>query len=288
VVAFRADKVSGSHTANNNWQDVADYTSTPLDTHGGFNPVTGVYTVKVPGVYDILARVAFDFSSSGRRIIRVQINDQDVNCGAEVATSTVTAASTAISASGVFDLKAGDTVKMVAFQASGGSLAYRAGGQFGTSLSIAKRSGPAQVAASESVYVEASSSATTAITSTATAIPFATKVKDTHGSWSTDTFTANTSGFYDVSALITLNDTSNFSGTAYFLLELYKDGSVYRTLFTSRPASGADYPAASGSTSLYLNADQTLKIYARQNATASISLTGNATENWLVIKRVGN
>jgi hypothetical protein len=69
-------------------------------------------------------------------------------------------------------------------------------------VNIFRLSGPAQIAASEKVFLQYTGNAGTVLTANVTNIDFATKVVDSHGAWNGTTFTAPRPGMYDIKGSI--------------------------------------------------------------------------------------
>ena len=126
TVAMRAVKNSGSHTANNSNQDVASWTGKDIDTHNSFNITTGIYTVPVSGVYAIGAVVSLAPNSTGGRVTTITVN------ATAVASSNIYNSFPDVSAmvcNAIYRCNAGDTIKLVTYQNSGGNLAYNNAGE---------------------------------------------------------------------------------------------------------------------------------------------------------------
>jgi hypothetical protein len=71
VVVLRAVKSSGSHTSTGNWVGVASYDTEVFDSHGSFNPTTGIYTFAQAGKYLLSASVGFVSNVTGTRGVRI-------------------------------------------------------------------------------------------------------------------------------------------------------------------------------------------------------------------------
>lgn len=123
TVASRAVKTTGSHTSSGSTQDVASWTS-EYDTHSAFNVTTGVFTAPAAGYYEIEGLISFDGNATGTRIVEIQKNGTGTFAvwDREVAS----AAGNYLSGSCVIKLVAGDTLRVRAFQDSGGNLSYTA------------------------------------------------------------------------------------------------------------------------------------------------------------------
>jgi hypothetical protein len=134
TVAAFASKTSGSHTSSGSWQDVASW-SLRDSTHGSFNATTGVFTAPVSGRYLVTGHVAFLGAASGIRAVKViKISSDTVIGQRQVGSSALNA----VVFSGYVQLSAGETVKIQAYQDSGGILGYFTSGEDGTTISIVR------------------------------------------------------------------------------------------------------------------------------------------------------
>lgn len=121
TIAFYAYKNAGSQSSNNAWQDVSSFTGIVFDTHGWFNSSTGVYTVGTAGKYQCNGSCSFSANSTGGRGCRFN-KDGDVFVGAFGAANATYANTKNLT--GIYSINAGGTIKLQAFQDSGGSLGY--------------------------------------------------------------------------------------------------------------------------------------------------------------------
>jgi hypothetical protein len=228
------------------------------DTTGSYNASTGVYTVPTPGIYDITLAAA-TLTGAGTIAHGVQKNS-----GTVVYLWTYGGTGTIGGGATQFDCIAGDTIQ---FKASG-SNTMSAGAVF----TITRRSGPAQVAASEKVYCQYTGNAGGAQTADVTNIDFITKVTDSHGAWNGTTFTAPRPGWYDVdgSTACTTSSARN--------IFLWVNGSK---LYNISGNDSSSVRNVNGGT--YLLAGQTLNL--RFDAAATLS--NSATIHWISITSQG-
>jgi hypothetical protein len=125
VPVMRARKNSGSHATSGSFLDVASWAEVNKDTHNGFNLSTGIYTIKEPGDYLVSGIISLDASGTGERTVKVLKGSTDEFGGLEIAGSASFPAGMPFSGL-VLDCVVGDTIKVQAYQSSGGSLAYSA------------------------------------------------------------------------------------------------------------------------------------------------------------------
>lgn len=163
-------------------------------------------------------------------------------------------------------------------------------GSVSLGISISRISGPSAIAASETVNLRYTNTAGTSIANSGDiVVPFATRDFDSHGSWVTDTFTAQTSGKYEVNVKLSFASAAYAAGNR-LVASIYKNGSFY--------TYGA-YVSVAGATTLELGvslndtvsmlAGETLQIRVSNNRTAGATSIGTSSNsNSVNIKRVGN
>ena len=229
------------------------------DTHGAWT--TNKFTVPVPGDYFIALSSKVTTSSAN---INVYVNGTvSINLG-------VTTTSYATASIVMPDLKAGDVVTLRLDGTRTLSSGYV--------LSIFKLSGPAQIAASETV-TESYWLSANFVVSTATPINFDSREFDSHNAVTTSPtawrFTAPISGVYNVSGYVTLN-------SAY--LKLYKNGSALKGLSYSTLSN----PSGGFSTIVRLLAGEYVDLRTAISATATGgTMSADGVSN-VSITRVGN
>ena len=124
---------------------------------------------------------------------------------------------------------------------------------------------------------------------TNTIIDFEDKDFDSHGaatigaSWK---YTAQVPGIYSASATITSTSTGNFSGTEYFELKLYKNGSFYSSKYVSNFTGSAVQIGCSHSDEINLVAGDYIDFRVYQTSGASLPLDTSAGYNFCSVKRL--
>jgi len=162
------------------------FATSSIDTHASYSVSTGRYTVPVSGKY----RLSYVHNSTNTYLVTPYINA--VNTGIVMGSVISGAGSGSI----ILDLQAG---QIVDHRPSGSTGAFSgSGGNF----SIERLSGPATIAASESVVLRAYASGGQTLTTSTSTIQYNNKTFDSHSAFNTSTytFTAPISGTYLVSA----------------------------------------------------------------------------------------
>lgn len=275
VAASYSTLSSTSYTTPN----ALTYTSKLYDTNDAYNTSTGIYTVPVPGVY----RITIGASYTGA----VTQNYGVYKNGSIAITAFAQAIAVArVNGSTTIQCVAGDTLKVA------GDTSDTYGSTDGY-LSIEKLSGPAQIAASETVAAKYSTAAGQSIANAASPIvDFGTKIYDYTGSVTTGAswkFTAPISGLYSVKALLTFASATFTSSNATFI-NVFKggvdDGILNYRRSDATNASGL--PSMNGATEIRLLAGEYLDVRVTHQEAAARSLFSNATYNYISITRVGN
>lgn len=256
------------------------------DTHGGFSsntyivPVSGYYTI---GAYVFYGSIAY--TANATNTISYSINSASV--GPEFG-SVLTAGATYIPRiqSQVTNIKlnAGDVVR---WWAQSGTVTSTVTVNAPAQVWIRRTSGPATIAATESVNMRYFSSSTT-ITGSLATIVFTTKDWDSHNAFNIGTgiYTFPVSGRYQVNASIAMTGT--------FVLNSILDLQVQQTGSSSHIAESKAY-AGGALTQMNTNvgdifyalAGDTLKIQASNTGTTP-AIAATTTQNWISIARLGN
>lgn len=237
------------------------------DTHGAVTTGSGwKFTAPIPGKYKISPTSLYSSGTASR--LTVYKNGSIVaNFGVMgTAGGQVSYASGSI----ILDLVANDYVDCRVTNAT--TVAGSASTPYDTFISIERLSGPAQVAASEKVFLQYTNNGGTSITAGVTNLDFTTKVVDSHGAWNGTVFTAPRAGFYQV------NGSTLLTASVAMNAHIYKGG--VDTISISN-ASSLSQKAFNGA--IYLNSGETISIRADQNCT----LSNNAVVHWLSISSQG-
>lgn len=266
------------------------------DSNGSYASGTGIYTVQVSGKYKITALIqAASFTPSAGNFYGL---DVDKNGGGRIARLCLFTANAAIaqnvvlSGSTELQLIAGDTIKILANISSG---TITLNGDATTNwLTIERLSGPAVVAASESVSASYEGATTTVGTSAST-IVFPTKINDSHNAMnsSTGVYTVPVSGRYRVtiswfgSGTVSsttaghrvYTSTQKSGGTDYY----HGNGFVYQVTGVSMSTQGTGHREIQ-----CVAGDTLINRIQRDSGISSFSLSGTTGYTWVDITRIGN
>lgn len=290
VVAFTTTNVTPTGTINGSANTVVFPTNGAnfVDTHGAYNSSTGIYTVSVSGVYSISSLVGFQVTAATLANTGILLFKNGTNVlNGQNNFMPATASVIGVTLSGVLSCVTGDQLKIACFS-NEASITY---GASASVFSVNRLSGPAVVAASESVNAKYTSATNTVGTSLAP-ILYPTKAYDSHNAYNTSTglYTAPISGKYRItgaaasaagvgSSVVSngtfINITKN--GTTQEYIDNYRFTVITTTFLV----------LLKGSSTINLNAGDTLAIYiARDSNVTSYSLDGTVS-SFICIERVG-
>lgn len=230
----------------------------------------GVYKVPVSGVYDVsFAGLASSATTTDLGIF--------VNGVARIGrTATAVSGGARVCFSLPVVVNAGDLITIVP------TVSFTAVDTTVTA-SFVRRSGPAVIAATESVNARYFASATSLSGSLAT-IVWTTKDFDSHNAMSSGTYTAPVSGKYQVNTALALSGTFALNNQSNLVIQ--KNGSTVSELLDyAAGAETADHVLLSDIISC--NAGDTLRVQCSSGATVPTIVSSN-TKNYISISRVGN
>jgi hypothetical protein len=257
------------------------------DTHAGYNASTGVYTIQVPGRYRIWATMECSGALSANNNIAINI----VKNGA----TTLASGYSEVNGGGALNfldvrvqderlLVAGDTIQITAMGSNAATTRTTATTR--NFLIIERLSGPAQIAASESINCRYTNASGFSVPNAGNTVVNSGWVKDydTHGAGSTSgLFTAPIAGKYRVAMTVYMN-----GFTSGVILQLYvQKNSGSPIMLSAQMPNGTD-TSPSGSTTLSLQAGDTLAMVLYQNSGVAKALLPSAQHNHISIERVGN
>ena len=254
----------------------ASVTDLPLtaskDSHAAWGGSS--YTVKVPGDYQ-LSTVLFSASGTANVVIYVSGNSKGII--QQISPSVWTSG-----AKTLFGLVAGDTITL---RVDSGVTVL---GNTNSSVSISRISGPAQIAASESVSASYTGAPPTgSLGASFNIITYGTKVKDSHNAYSGGSYTVPVSGSYLIGASTAIAGT--FSASASIIMSIFIDG-------VEKNRTGSDtYSTSVGTSYAYatpyivpLLAGQIVTIRSYASGITSPTFLSNGLYHTFSITKVGN
>lgn len=276
VVALRATLAAAQTGVSDK---VIPFDTAAVDTHSGLNLTTGVYTVKVPGVYRISATCQFASSGTPNNdAIYIRKNTSNYSM-AYAANLTASTTGTFAQISDVLNLVAGDTIDI--YVDADASFDIDNNGR--TRFTMERLSGNQTVMAGESVFAYGSNSAGTSVADdTWAAATWNAENGDSHSALGSTLFTAPISGTY----LLASNVSFAPNATGQRGLRLVGAG-VVRAEVLALPS--ASYNLGHSATALVrLLAGETAYVSVYQNSGGALALTNSAAYNTFSVVRVGN
>lgn len=279
---------SSSTTISSTYADIV-WTNTDRDSHGAFSSAT--YTVPVPGDYDLDVSFFIGGTFALNTLTEIQILKNGSQAGYSPVYSGGAVTGQLITLSKVLALVAGDTLKVqLRTTATGPSIN---GSTFVNNWGIRRRSGPSQIAASETVAARYTTTAGQSIpNATTTIVDYGTKDFDTHNAVTTGAswkFTAPIPGKYMVSGG-GAHGPASWTATQLIFFEVDKNGSVHSNLVQTRiqTTGSNNYRMYGGGVIVNCIAGDTIDIRTFQNQGGAVSMQTSAGDNWVAIVRVGN
>ena len=273
MVAAQVGMTTGtSFTGNSNilWDTIIN------DTHGGYNVSTGNYTVPVSGYYratvGILAHtpITVVLTKNGSQIYRL----------AQIIPATI---DTVYNGGITIKCNAGDTLSI---QPNTSGTLFASGTMYNY-FTVERLSGPAVIAATESVNARYTSTASVNLFDNSTTIyNFDTKDYDSHNAVTTGAtwkFVAPVSGKYSIKAATWISLSATGPREKY----LYKNGSLHSILY-SQPGLSVYGSSMAGSADVNLLAGDYIDIRDFQHSTSTFSYANSLGYNYISITRVGN
>jgi len=262
VVDFQAVKSAGSYTTPN---ALATWTVVNKDTHSAFNSSSGVYTIPVAGDYWFSGIVSTSVTTTLNLFKNGTVIGRGTN-GASSSGIVINYLATNCVAGDTFYLSMPDN----------GTIATNTS-PYSTMFAASRISGPAQIAASEKIFLQYTNNAGTSLTANTTNIDWSTKVVDSHGAWNGTTFTAPRPGWYEISAMVLCTT----SGTRNLLLYV---GGVQKRCIWAAASNGTNIHGA-GKIAYYFNAGDTATI--RSDASGTLLNTTGDIYHWISIASQG-
>lgn len=273
VVAALIGGGSASATANN----PIIYSTVGLDTHGAYSTVTGKYTAPVTGFYNINA--TGDGTAAAGTVYYISVNGNTTAGYNRPIIAYQEVVNQGFSGSGKVYALTGQTIDIRATNNTG---------SYGTNATfqIERISGPAQIAASESVSaLYTGAPPTGSLSGSLSNVTFGTKVKDSHNAMSGATYTVPVSGTYSISATVAIIGTRVLGSTDQLNI-LVNGASIASNIQNAGGAISVQYPLSSV-LSYPILAGQTVTIQVATSATTP-SYDSTASRAYFSIIRTGN
>lgn len=253
------------------------YTTIGMDTHGAYSTSTGKYTVPVSGFYNVNA--TGDGTAAAGTVYYVSVNGNTTEGYNRPIIAYQEVVNQGFSGAGKVYALAGQTIDIRATNNTG---------SFGTNATfqVERISGPAQIAASESVtalYTGAPPTGT--FNSSFNTVTYGTKVKDSHNAYSGGVYTIPTSGVYDISAQLLTLTTLTANQLVQLGVSINGAAPTYKAHYNATAAaSSALVPF--NIESIPLLAGQTVAIQALTEGTTN-SFSSTAGNSYFSITRTG-
>jgi hypothetical protein len=254
------------------------------DTHAAY--ASGLYTVVVPGLYKVSASLAVSatYAANNNVTITVRKNGTSVNsqllpAGSASITTLVPTISTLVSC------VVGDTLAIGV--STNGTTPTIPSGAFNF-FNLEKISGPAQIAASETVAFRAGGVCTGTIDGSYNQAVYPGLANDTHGAYSSGTYTIPSPGFYNIAAGFSITGATITQGN-HAAIQIRVNASalaqtMHRAGFTSLNASATNHVSANA---VYCVAGDTIKIMSTSSyTTPSYSALLDSAEFYFTVNRV--
>ena len=259
-------------------------------SNAGYDTTNSKFVAQTPGDYYFSANVGILSTNilADRYLISIYKNGVEAMRGQDMI--AVAGKNLTLTVSGVLGAIAGDYFEVYIYGAGNNSASTLtiSGGAAVSSFSGTRIASPAQIAASETVaalYTGAPPTGT--LNSTPNTATFGTKVKDSHGSYSSGSYTISTSGQFDIGASVDITHAS-MAINQYVGLGIYVDGVQKYVRYTWCPsASVTELIAIIDVKAVPLLAGQVVTIRPFSTGTTP-AYAANATTNNFYITRTGN
>ncbi len=247
---------------------IVNFGAATLDNFSAWNGST-TYTIPVTGIYEASATIANSGTAAINATAQIELRKNNVAFAVDAPKSDASASRVSTRITGQASFNAGDTIT-VFYQTSLASPVFLAGVG---NIAIKRLSGPAVIAATESVVAIYQGSGSQAVTADVTNFTWATKVKDTHGIYSAGLFTVPASGTYSINYL----DYTTAGGDS---IAVYKNGSLYTYIWFQLTAN----KVTTGATIISVVAGDTLSLRSDSSHTRGTGVTLGQ----IAIARIGN
>lgn len=287
VVAAKAT-LSGSQTVSSSAITKVTFNQTDFNTDGAFDTTNNRFIVKTPGIYDVAGSLRLaGVNTSEFFSIYIFKNGSNVYRMDEYTDTT----SVFLEGGSSFSAVAGDYFE-IHVQSSGDASYIVEASASSTVATFSKKSGPAQIAASEEVNAKRFSSSTAAVYNSATTVAWTTSDYDSHNGFGTSSvYTVKTPGKYQVVAKVHLASVSASAVERIMYVQIRQNGTVkaYSPYDRAYSTTGREYTQLA-ITTLNCIAGDTIDIQVFQNLVTSTNVNNNGggvAENFVTIDRIG-
>jgi hypothetical protein len=291
VVAARATKTSlvGTQTiAATTGPSTIVFDIAVIDTHGSYSPVTNSYTFPVSGIYKITSKIIVSASVASSGFVRISANGTH-----DFPFSISSAGIETVDSSVIVSAIAGQTALVSVRNDTGSSISILSTASIsgGSTISVERLSGPATIAANETVAARYGLNAATNITN-GVVINYAQKDYDytnsvtTGASWR---FTAPISGLYEVSVLFYAGPATSGTINQEVGVRLAKNGVAAQYIYID-PAktTSSVLKIGNGSTKIKLLAGEYIEIFGYNATGITHTAAADPNLNYVEITRIGN
>ncbi|MEN0059509.1 MAG: hypothetical protein AAGB31_11790 [Bdellovibrio sp.] len=256
-------------------QSVATATTTKLtlltvsteNTYGGNDTATQRIYIRSSGYYEIDAIVGYlsPNTTAGRALIDVYANGASIeSVSSQLGGVNATNYSMSLSTR-PFYFSAGTYIELYSQHAFGASASVNK-----ATLSVRKCENPTMVASGPVVVASYTSSVGTSVGTSATLIPFATLVSDSHGRWNGNAFTVSDPGFYDIMFMSNSTGLALTTAQSYYNY-IYIGGSAVARSDDNGTGGTRNYGREVNYNGVYLSAGSTIQFYAQSSAATTLS-----------------
>lgn len=283
VVAATLGTGTGTLSGSDN---VVKFTATVFDTHAAYSASTGLYTCPVSGYYEIASNLDIQITSASGKYLNVSVYKSGVSAYSRENPQPGTTTNLVGSINTIIQCNAGDTLGIYS-NTNGASGSFTAGtAPYYNFLSIKRLSGPAVVAATESVAaLYTGGPPTGTLTSAYNTTTYATKVQDTHNAYSSGTYTVPVSGTYNFSAANYQNATYAINKVAVVAMAI--NGTALYKGVQVAAAAVSNLHIICTVNGVRLNAGDLVTVKSFNDATTP-TFVNDASLSWFSITRVGN
>lgn len=269
---------------------IVKYLTADADTHGGYNPTTGEYTIQVPGYYDFNYGTEQNSSAGSVWSLALYKNGGLVPVSVSVPAARGTTADYTKGNVSMLPCVAGDVITVRAIYLGGKAGNYSSNNNLTSEFTIQRVSGPSQIAASESVNARYTGSSTSVGTS-ATIMIHPNKVFDTHNAYNTSTgrFSCPMSGKYEAGYFFQSSASISFPANNTVTVEVYKNGSFAGRMgvYTGAAYNGGIYIACTP-ISVDCVAGDLLDVRVQRTGAVPAISGDSGTAHAILFRRVGN